>query len=211
MSWLNLSLRKFLAIGYKMFWSGVFSLLFGREWLAKHKQYSKFDLLRHLFEIWFAGFMVSRVGKIAQARLPGDLVAFVPFDVAAGIITREIFIDEVYDHFYHLQNDDIVIDIGAHVGLFTLKVAKKVKLVVAVEPHLLNHRLLVLNIALNKLENVIPVKLALSHYSGKAKLYVGKDSGTYTLRGNLYKLKSDDTIEVMVETLDRLVDRLGLD
>ena len=155
--------------------------------------------------------MVKRAGKIAQANLPWGLVAFMPFGAESGIITREIFIDKVYDHFYHLRNDDVVVDIGAHVGLFTLRAAKKVRLVVAIEPHPLNYRLLTLNVALNKLENVIPVKLALSHYSGKAKLYVGKGSGTHTLKGKPQQLESGDTIEVKVETLDRLVNELRLD
>lgn len=119
-------------------------------------------------------------GKLAYAKLPKGLVAVVPFNVDIGIITRDVWIEQVYDRFYCPRNDDVVIDVGAHVGLFTLKVAKKVKKVVAIEPHPLNYRFLIANITLNGLKNVIPLKLALSSYSGKAKLYL-RDSGTSTL------------------------------
>ncbi|MEM1661099.1 MAG: FkbM family methyltransferase [Candidatus Bathyarchaeia archaeon] len=104
------------------------------------------------------------------SRLPRGIIAIQPFGIDGGIIVREIYFEQVYDRFYRLQNDDVVVDVGAHVGLFTLKVAKSVKLVLAVEPHPFNYRLLTVNVALNKLNNVTPVKLALSSYSGKAKL-----------------------------------------
>ncbi|MEM4004920.1 MAG: FkbM family methyltransferase [Desulfurococcaceae archaeon] len=195
-----MSSRRFLSI--------VFRLTFGKDCFAKHETYSKLDLLHHLFEIWFAGFCVRRIGKIVQSKLPGGIIAIQPFERDIAVITREIFVEQVYDRFYRLQNDDIVVDIGAHVGLFTLKVAKSVKLVVAVEPHPFNYRLLTMNIAFNKLENVIPVKLALSNYSGKDKLYL-RSTATHTLRSDMWT-RTCETLKVKVETLDRLIDELRL-
>ncbi|MEM4889855.1 MAG: hypothetical protein QXJ64_10510, partial [Thermosphaera sp.] len=84
---------------------------------------------------------------MVQSKLPGGSIAIQPFERDVATITREIFVEQVYDRFYRLQNDDVVVDIGAHVGLFTLKVAKSVKLVLAVEPHPFNYRLLTMNIA----------------------------------------------------------------
>ncbi|MEM2511338.1 MAG: FkbM family methyltransferase [Candidatus Methanomethylicia archaeon] len=146
-----------------------------------------------------------------QSKLPGGSIAIQPFESDVAVIAREIFIERVYDRYYRLQDDDVVVDIGAHVGLFTLKVAKSVKLVLAVEPHPFNYRLLTMNIALSKLENVIPVKLALSSYSGKAKLYL-RSTATHTLKekDQIFGLESGETLEVEVETLDRLIDELRL-
>jgi len=145
--------------------------------------------------------------KMVCQKLPRGITAIQPFGIDVGIVTREIYFEQVYDKFYRLQNDDIVVDIGAHVGLFTLKVAREAELVVAVEPHPFNYRLLTMNIALNKLENVIPVKLALSNYSGKAKLYL-RSTASHTLKGQWFRLES--WLEVEVETLDRLIDELRL-
>jgi len=145
------------------------------------------------------------------SRLPRGIVAIQPFGIDGGIIVREIYFEQVYDRFYRLQNDDVVVDVGAHVGLFTLKVAKSVKLVLAVEPHPFNYRLLTMNMALNKINNVIPVKLALSSYSGKAKLYL-RSTGTHTLfKSQIFGPESGETLKVEVETLDRLIDELKID
>jgi len=187
----------------------IFWLLFGKNWLAKLKSYSKFNLLRRLLEILFVGFALGRIGEMVYSKLPRGNIALQPSGSDAAIITREIYFEQVYDRFYRMQSDDIVVDIGAHVGLFTLKVAKSVKLVLAVEPHPFNYRLLTMNIALSKLENVIPVKLALSSYSGKAKLYL-RSTATHTLKDQIFGLESGETLEVWVETLDRLIDELRL-
>ena len=205
----EMRLRYLLARSYRRFFSIVFRLTFGKDNFAKHETYSKLDLLHHLFEIWFLSFCVRRIRRMVQSKLPGGSIAIQPFERDVAVITQEIFVEQVYDRFYRLQNDDIVVDIGAHVGLFTLKVAKSVKLVLAVEPHPFNYRLLTMNIALNKLENVIPVKLALSSYCGKAKLYL-RSAGTHTLKGQIFGLESGETLEVEVETLDRLIDELRL-
>ncbi|MCR8487461.1 MAG: hypothetical protein NDP22_03500 [Crenarchaeota archaeon] len=124
-------IRYFLATIYKIFFSVVFRLIFGKDWFVKHKWYCKFDLVRHLFEIWFMGFCIRRVKKMVWSRLPRGIIAIQPFGIDGGIIVREIYFEQVYDRFYRLQNDDVVVDVGAHVGLFTLKVAKSVKLVLA--------------------------------------------------------------------------------
>ncbi|MCR8487462.1 MAG: FkbM family methyltransferase [Crenarchaeota archaeon] len=65
--------------------------------------------------------------------------------------------------------------------------------------------------ALNKLNNVTPVKLALSSYSGKAKLYL-RSTGTHTLfKSQIFGPESGETLKVEVETLDRLIDELKID
>ena len=63
-----------------------------------------------------------------------------------------------------LQPNDVVLDIGANIGAFTILAAKKVKHVVAIEP--LFYVELQVNIALNRLNNVNCMSVALG--SGKA-------------------------------------------
>lgn len=204
----------FWNITRNIIWNGVIYIMLGKEWSTKYKYYHDrleplFKLLRYLL-VWLRGFTVMRIGKLALLIKSHWGIILTPPEVDAMVwLIREIYFDQVYDGFYRLGGDDVVVDVGAHVGLFTLKVAGKVKRVIAVEPHPLNYGLLKLNITLNNLRNVIPIKVALSNYTGKAKLYQGS-SITHTLRCQHFKSEPDKALDVDVETLDSLLDKLGV-
>jgi len=78
-----------------------------------------------------------------------------------AIIAR--FEQKVYETFFSPAPGDTVIDISAHIGLFTIRAAKMVGpkgLVVAVESYPENYKLLVANVRLSGTSNnVIPLKL----------------------------------------------------
>jgi len=57
---------------------------------------------------------------------PPDGIMLQPYD-SLSININHGYIDQVYDKFYNIREDDIVIDVGAHVGVFTLKAARKAK------------------------------------------------------------------------------------
>ena len=63
----------------------------------------------------------------------------------------------------HISKEDIVLDIGAHVGTFSLKVSKKCKVVYCFEPFIINYVQLINNININKYENIIPFNFAISN------------------------------------------------
>ena len=79
------------------------------------------------------------------------------------------------------------IDIGAHVGYFTLLMAGLAGdsgRVLAFEPAAENYNLLVANIKLNDFKNVTAIQKAVSDRTGQAKLYLnGSGSGGNTLYG----------------------------
>jgi hypothetical protein len=52
---------------------------------------------------------------------------------------------------YNVHNGDIVLDVGAFVGLHTLSVADKAGLIIAIEPNIASYTFLINNIELNKL------------------------------------------------------------
>ena len=101
----------------------------------------------------------------------------------------------------------VFIDAGAHIGKYTVQLAKHVKLVIAVEPHPFNYEYLQLNIRQNLLANVIAVNMALSSFEGKAPLYIGEKAGHHSLKRN----QGGGYITVDVTTLDALVAKLSLD
>lgn len=82
-------------------------------------------------------------------------------------------IAQVYEEYNYedIRPTDIVLDVGANVGVFSLKVAPKVKHVYAVEPLFFDR--LRENIKRNGLKNVTPLKVALSLQEGtKFKGYI---------------------------------------
>jgi len=78
----------------------------------------------------------------------------------------------------------VFIDVGAHIGKYTIPIAKRVGdggLVVAVEPHHDNYRRLVENVELNGLKNVIALNVAAYSEERKVKLFVGDVHGHHSL------------------------------
>ena len=124
----------------------------------------------------------------------------------------EIFHDRVYEQLFSMAAGDVVIDIGAHVGVFTIKAAKAVGekgQVVAIEPEPKNVALLRHNIASNGIENVIVIGKAVTSYKGKAKLNLSDVSSCDSIAQPL-PYSRGDYIEVETDSLDNIVSELGL-
>ena len=102
----------------------------------------------------------------------------------------------------------VVIDIGAHVGYYTLLAAKLVGpsgKVYAFEPEPGNHDTLLKNIELNKYANISAAQTALSDRNGKATIYL---SGLDTGRHSLYQhgLPEQGNASVETTTLDSFLE-----
>ena len=69
-----------------------------------------------------------------------------------------------------IGENDTVIDIGANIGIYAIPLAKRVKKVIAVEPHPKTFEMLEKSIRLNNLKNIIPIKKAISN-TGKKVLF----------------------------------------
>lgn len=123
----------------------------------------------------------------------------------------DVYHDSPYDQFFKPRQGDTIVDAGAHVGFYTLKAAKEVGnkgQVVAVEPEDNNFRLLSQNIQINKYKNIIPVKLALSDFEGKARFFLKARSCSHSLVGKTWATPIVDVTETTVTTLDKLLDKL---
>lgn len=121
----------------------------------------------------------------------------------------EIFHEDPYERVLKVEKDDVVIDVGAHVGFFTIKAAReagKNGSVVAVEPEPNNAGFLAENVKLAGLNNVVVLKEAAGARAEKAKLYLRGGTG----RSHSLIRQGQDFIEVQVNKLDDVVSRLGL-
>jgi len=147
---------------------------------------------------------------VAYQRLCRGIVV-TPFDSETGVILREIFVEEVYEKVRKLKKGDVVVDVGAHVGLFTFKaVIRGSTMVVSIEPHPVNYKFLTININIAGVSSqVIPVRLALSNSKGYAKICaerLGASAGA-TTKADYSRFKC---FNVPTETLDDLLVKLGL-
>lgn len=119
----------------------------------------------------------------------------------------EIFQSEVYERIYKPQANDVVVDIGAYVGMFTVKASDAVGkngLVIAVEPSPENYELLRANT--KDCENVKLVNVAIMDKEGEGKLYYSEAAAANSLILN----RSGKYVTVKTMTLDKLVDTLQI-
>jgi FkbM family methyltransferase len=98
---------------------------------------------------------------------------------------------------------DVVVDVGANVGLFTLLAATRGKLCLSFEPHPLNIRLLCSNVSRNGYERVEIFPVALSAKSGVMQLF-GGGQGASLVKG-WGGIATNYQTYVPVHTLDEVV------
>ena len=126
-----------------------------------------------------------------------------PFDAISVI-------NEVKRVYVKPKKGDVVLDVGAHYGFYSLLASCLVGVkgcVLAFEPHLHNYRRLAANLRLNGIKNVKAFNLALGEFNGRAKLYTDGESGAYSTffkRGARYQ-------KVRMVRLDTVATQMGLE
>lgn len=111
---------------------------------------------------------------------------------------------------------EVVIDIGAHQGRYSMLVAKfvgKDGRVLALEPHPGNFKILKMNIELNRLSNIIPIRIAAYSSGTTLKLFESTSSPWHSVSPELslaLGAKTKGAIEVRGTTVDDLLKELNL-
>ena len=79
---------------------------------------------------------------------------------------------------FEIKLNDIIVDIGAHVGYFTLIATKNASLgkIYSIEPHKESFEILKKNLLLNNITNVNAFNVAITKSTGKTRLYIDKDN-----------------------------------
>jgi FkbM family methyltransferase len=116
------------------------------------------------------------------------------------------------------KEGDIVIDVGAHIGPYTLKASKRVGLngkVIAIEADPENFDILNRNIQLNKLTNVIALNYAAYFKEDKIRLYLLSrgEEYSYTKYNTIMTDRAHNEkkfVEVKANTLDYLLQANGI-
>jgi FkbM family methyltransferase len=109
-----------------------------------------------------------------------------------------------------VQPGDVVVDVGAHIGRYTLAAATTASRVVAIEPDPANFTALTRNVELNRFRNVLLMNCAVSDRAGPRTLHLarGPNRGMSSLElgwreaGNS---SPQESVEVSCDTLDRVL------
>jgi len=121
--------------------------------------------------------------------------------------------EPITSNFFTVEPGSVVVDVGAHIGRYTLTAAQKARKVISIEADPSNFSLLRQNIRLNRFSNVIPLCLGISRERGKSVLHVAERSSgsTSSLERSWSGTPADaHTVEIRCETLDNLIEALGV-
>ncbi len=128
-------------------------------------------------------------------------------------IVNEIFFAHVYSpHELTIGEQDIVVDIGANVGVFTVFAASQTRnRVYSLEPLPINCEYIQKNLASNHLDHVTCVSTAVSNTSGTVKLYTTDSVAGNLLFDHNIRGEIDAYVEVPCTTLMAFMDEQHLE
>jgi len=115
----------------------------------------------------------------------------------------------MWNYLKSLKDNDVFVDVGAHIGLYSIYVARISKRgkVIAIEPHPENFQFLLLNIKLNKLRNVIALNLVAWKENVELPLYIADSSGGHTLKPTTARKR---VVSIRGRRLDDIIGELGI-
>lgn len=105
----------------------------------------------------------------------GDILSLHPRTRGLLAVFVEIFGSKVYepDARFAIRENDVVVDIGAHIGMFSLHAAGRARSgrIVACEPFTPHFALLAQNVRQNHLDRITPLHLGVSDQPGKLEMF----------------------------------------
>lgn len=157
----------------------------GKKILIKPRKGNYFFVARS-GDIWIIEKIISnkKIISIFDKQERQDYIIENNFFLRQGtsdtFVYKEIFIDKCYDNFNKkLTKNSIVIDIGAHICLFSLYCSARCGKVYAYEAHPDNYSLAIKNIKNNNIKNINVFNLAAWSTSGK-KIYLSDNEENQT-------------------------------
>ncbi len=112
--------------------------------------------------------------------------------------------ERVYERYFRVEKDETVLDVGAYVGSFTIKIARRAKKVLAIELDPKNYACLQANVS--KFANVRTIRKGVWNSKKKLKLYLDP---RYPIAHSVVIPPGNEFIDVEFDTLDSIVSELG--
>jgi FkbM family methyltransferase len=121
-------------------------------------------------------------------------------------ILSEQFVSEIYEKHYNIKKGQVIVDIGANIGIFAVKAAKKVGesgKIIAIEPEKRNLEFLKKNVEANNLNNVIIIPEGVWSKRTAKKLFLrGMGGHSFFRRSESYDDMNLDTLDNILKDLD---------
>lgn len=155
----------------------------------------------------------QRIFPTYSVILPGGATLYLRsrfgFDAAT---VGEVVYKRIYERVFTLDPRDTVIDVGAHIGSFTVVAAGEVGPdgnVISLEPSVQNFRMLEKNIRTNQLANVLPLNLAAGSAEGVGELRLYNRPGGNSFYSRDFTMVGYESVKVA--TLDSISERFKLE
>jgi FkbM family methyltransferase len=159
------------------------------DFLTKNLQHEKYEILK----------------KIIFKELPFFIRPLILSDVVMTSPAWEPYVQNVFV----LKKNDVIIDVGAHIGTYSIPKAKDVGnegKIIALEPNPKNAKILQKNISFNKLNNIIMFEKAASSKNEFVELYLSNDP----MLSMITDKENEETIKIECIILDSLISKLKL-
>jgi FkbM family methyltransferase len=209
---------KLLLFFIKLYYLALISFLR----LALGKTRSKRLILKRKFDfgvVWYKSYRFWKRGEekrheLLKFKMPKHGFEFYCRKNKDDFKTMTFHEDDILNYHFTPKEGDMVVDVGAHIGPYTIIASKRVGSngkVVAIEADPGNFDLLSRNIQLNRLSNVLALNYAAYSEEKKIKLYLpssGEDSSSYTKYNTIMSDRARDdeeSVEVSANTLDYLL------
>jgi len=162
----------------------------------------------------FPTFIADYLGLIKRGTIIYHMRNGVNYKVRSGTrdweAIAEIYGRKVYtpDHF-EIKGNDIVLDIGAHVGIFAVlasKIAKNGK-IFAFEPIPETFSLLKANLSANNASNVVPINVAVSDKDGAKSFFINVEM---PIKSSLFDFNDSRKITVRTVSLENFMKKNGI-
>lgn len=114
-------------------------------------------------------------------------------------ILQSVFRDREYSTYFPFYQKNIILDIGAHYGYFTIFAAKNShaeSTIYAIEPARQNFEILKKNCRDNKIENVYFFNFAMGDTDGKAKLFLSRSENNTLIENRASESKLFEHVEL---------------
>lgn len=138
------------------------------------------------------------------------------YDAGTALLFENCYELKIRSWLYkNLDRDCVFIDVGAHIGLYTIEVSRICHdgLVVALEPNPFIYIKLLRNIKINHCNNVIPLNIAAWDREEKLKLYLadvsGRDSVIYK-RPRYIEVRGMPLDKIVEDFLSKRIDRIDV-
>ncbi|MEA3451925.1 MAG: FkbM family methyltransferase, partial [Bacteroidota bacterium] len=114
---------------------------------------------------------------------------------------------EIYDvgKYYKFSEGDIVLEIGAYIGMYAIRIAQKVGItgkIIAIEAMKNNYKILKKNIHTNNIKNILPINKAIWHEQGMLQFYATTKQANSAVSDFV---DNEKVINIESETIDSIV------